>query len=51
MIKKEAKLKGFGLYFPVQGLCSDNAAMIAGLAYRLHKKGIESKLDITARLS
>ena len=48
MIKRESMFKNFKLYFPPLDLCSDNAAMVAGLAYRLYKKGIRSTLDITA---
>ncbi|MDP2981577.1 MAG: tRNA (adenosine(37)-N6)-threonylcarbamoyltransferase complex transferase subunit TsaD [Candidatus Omnitrophota bacterium] len=50
MMQREAKYKDFKLYFPPLGLCSDNAAMIAGLGYRLYKKGIKASLDITARV-
>jgi len=50
MIKRQAMFKDFKVYFPGLQLCSDNAAMVAGLAYRLYKKGIRSKLDITARV-
>jgi len=50
MITRESIFKGFKLYFPPVDLCSDNAAMVAGLAYRLHKKGIRSSLDITAQV-
>jgi len=35
MMQREAMYRGFKLYFPPLNLCSDNAAMIAGLAYRL----------------
>jgi N6-L-threonylcarbamoyladenine synthase len=50
MMQREARYKDFKLYFPPLGLCSDNAAMIAGLGYRLYKKGIKASLDITARV-
>ena len=50
MMQREARYKGFKLYFPPLNLCSDNAAMVAGLAYRLYKKGIRSSLEITARI-
>ena len=50
MMKREARYKDFKLYFPPLGLCSDNAAMIAGFGYRLYKKGIKASLDITARV-
>ncbi|MBU4343762.1 MAG: tRNA (adenosine(37)-N6)-threonylcarbamoyltransferase complex transferase subunit TsaD [Candidatus Omnitrophica bacterium] len=50
MIKREAMFRDFKVYFPALQLCSDNAAMVAGLAYRLHRKGVRSGLDITARV-
>ena len=50
MMQREAKYKDFKLYFPPLGLCSDNAAMIAGLGYRLYKKGTIARLDVTARV-
>lgn len=50
MITKESMFRKFKLYFPPLKLCSDNAVMIAGLAYQLYKKGIESSLDITAQV-
>lgn len=34
---QEAKKKGVSVFFPSQGLCSDNAAMVAGLGYWLFK--------------
>jgi len=49
MMQREAVYKDFKLYFPPMYLCSDNAAMTAGLGYRLYKKGIKARLDITAR--
>ncbi|MBU1061767.1 MAG: tRNA (adenosine(37)-N6)-threonylcarbamoyltransferase complex transferase subunit TsaD [Candidatus Omnitrophica bacterium] len=50
MITRESMFRGFKAYFPPIDLCSDNAVMVAGVAYRLYKKGIESGLDITAAL-
>ncbi|MCX5687034.1 MAG: tRNA (adenosine(37)-N6)-threonylcarbamoyltransferase complex transferase subunit TsaD, partial [Candidatus Omnitrophica bacterium] len=50
MMQREAKYKNLKLYFPPLNLCSDNAAMVAGLGYRLYKKGIQSLLNFTARL-
>ena len=38
-------------YFPAQSLCMDNAAMIAGLAYQLFKKGYRSDLSLTVDLN
>lgn len=48
MFTREAAFKNFRVYFPPLSLCSDNAAMVAGLAYRLYKKGIRSPISITA---
>lgn len=35
--------KGIKCYFPLRQLCMDNAAMVAGLGYRLFKKGYNLK--------
>jgi len=37
--KAAAAEKGIECYFPSKGLCTDNAAMVAGLGYQLYKKG------------
>jgi len=37
-------------YFPDKTLCMDNAAMVAGLAYRLFKKGLRSDFNLTAQV-
>jgi len=37
MMQREAMYRGLKLYFPPLSLCSDNAAMVAGLGYRLYK--------------
>ncbi|MCX5692181.1 MAG: tRNA (adenosine(37)-N6)-threonylcarbamoyltransferase complex transferase subunit TsaD [Candidatus Omnitrophica bacterium] len=50
MMQREAKYKDFKLYFPPMSLCSDNAAMTAGLGYKLYKKGIKAQLDMTVRV-
>ena len=50
MIARESVFRNFKAYFPLLDLCSDNAAMIAGLAYRLYKKGVRTPLDITANV-
>lgn len=42
------KLDGIEVAFPSMKLCTDNGAMIAGLAYRYLADGIRSPLDITA---
>lgn len=47
-IALEAKIKNFNVYYPPLNLCSDNAAMVAGLGYWLYKKGHRAKFDITA---
>lgn len=36
---EEAKANGIEVYFPSKELCADNAAMVAGLGYRLFKNG------------
>jgi N6-L-threonylcarbamoyladenine synthase len=43
-----ANSRGIECYFPSKELCMDNAAMVAGLGYRLFKKGLKSELDLTA---
>ena len=48
MMQREAVYRNFKLYFPPFDLCSDNAGMVAGLAYRLYKKGKRASLDMTA---
>ncbi|MBU1006315.1 MAG: tRNA (adenosine(37)-N6)-threonylcarbamoyltransferase complex transferase subunit TsaD [Candidatus Omnitrophica bacterium] len=47
MIRESFSLEKFKAYFPPLALCSDNAAMVAGLAYRMYKKGITSSLDVS----
>jgi len=42
------KLEGIEVAFPSMQLCTDNGAMIAGLAYRYFKDGIQSPLNISA---
>jgi N6-L-threonylcarbamoyladenine synthase len=48
IIAKESIFRNFKAYFPPLNLCTDNASMVAGLGYRLYKKGIISHMDITA---
>ncbi|MCX5703839.1 MAG: tRNA (adenosine(37)-N6)-threonylcarbamoyltransferase complex transferase subunit TsaD [Candidatus Omnitrophica bacterium] len=43
--------EGIVCYFPPKDLCMDNAAMVAGLGYRLFKQGIISDLGLTAQLN
>jgi N6-L-threonylcarbamoyladenine synthase len=45
-----AREKDYNVYFPSKEFCMDNAAMVAGLAYRLFKKGRVSGLDLNACL-
>jgi len=37
--RRECSCYGIDVFFPVKSLCTDNAAMVAGLGYRLYKKG------------
>lgn len=39
------------VYFPARQLCMDNAAMVAGLGYRLFKKGHKSDLSLDVGLN
>lgn len=41
------KESGFKCYFPSKELCMDNAAMVAGLGYRLFRKGYRSNLNLS----
>jgi N6-L-threonylcarbamoyladenine synthase len=45
-----AKDTGIKLYYPDKALCTDNAAMVAGLGSRLFKKGFVSDLYLTTVL-
>ncbi len=47
----EARQKKVEIYFPAQELCLDNAAMVAGLGYKLFKKGYCSNLGLSADLN
>ncbi len=44
----EARKNKVKVYFPQPKLCLDNAAMVAGLGYRLFKAGHRSNLDLSA---
>jgi len=44
---KEAERDGLEIYLPELSLCTDNAAMVAGLGYRLYKKGYRSDLKLS----
>lgn len=43
---EKAKRGNIKVYFPEKILCTDNAAMVAGLGYQLFKKGYSSGLDL-----
>lgn len=42
---------GIGCFFPDIGLCMDNAAMVAGLAYFLYKQGARDNLYLNTQLN
>jgi N6-L-threonylcarbamoyladenine synthase len=48
MFSREAKKRGFEVYFPHKELCTDNAAMIAACGYDHYKRGEVSPLTIKA---
>jgi len=48
-IQKAAIENGIELFIPPKRLCLDNAVMVAGLGGALYKKGIKSRLTITAQ--
>jgi len=50
IINSESIFRNFKVYFPELKLCSDNAAMVAGFAYHLIKKGYSSGLDMSAKV-
>ncbi|TRZ94121.1 tRNA (adenosine(37)-N6)-threonylcarbamoyltransferase complex transferase subunit TsaD [bacterium] len=43
--------KGMKVYFPAREFCLDNAAMIAGLGFRLYKEGFRADLKLGANLN
>ncbi|MFH1889057.1 MAG: tRNA (adenosine(37)-N6)-threonylcarbamoyltransferase complex transferase subunit TsaD [Candidatus Omnitrophota bacterium] len=45
-LRSEAGRDGLDIFFPPTRLCLDNAAMVAGLGYRLFRKGYRSGLDL-----
>jgi len=47
---EEAGGQDLRVYFPSPELCLDNAAMVAGLGYRLFRKGYVSDLNLNANL-
>jgi N6-L-threonylcarbamoyladenine synthase len=48
---QKTKENNINCYFPSHELCLDNAAMVAGLGYRLFKKGHRSTLDLNVDLN
>ena len=48
-LKAECDKRGWRLALPPMTLCTDNAAMIAGLAHDLYLAGVNSPLDLEAR--
>ncbi len=42
--------EGIECFFPSRSLCTDNASMVAGLAYPLFRRGLRSGLDLTAEI-
>jgi len=49
MFLLEGKKQNIKVYFPPLSLCTDNAAMVAGLAYHLAQKGVVGTLDLNPR--
>jgi N6-L-threonylcarbamoyladenine synthase len=47
---QKAKERGLHLFLPAKEYCTDNAAMVAGLGYRLYKLGRKSNLNLIADL-
>jgi N6-L-threonylcarbamoyladenine synthase len=45
---REANRNNINLYLPPRELCTDNAAMVAGLGYQLFRRGHCSELDLSA---
>ena len=49
-LSQKTKEAGLDVYFPEKEFCMDNAAMVAGLGYRLFRKGRISSLGLSAEL-
>ncbi len=49
--KSQAKENKVWCYFPEKEFSTDNAAMVAGLGYRLYKKGYRSNLNLEVELN
>jgi len=50
VFEAQAKAHRIKVYFPPRNFCIDNAAMVAGFGYQLHKKGIKSELNLSVEL-
>lgn len=48
---QKAQKEGFKVCYPSLVLCTDNGAMIAGVAYHLYQEGVRSGLDLGAYAS
>ncbi|PIE33368.1 tRNA (adenosine(37)-N6)-threonylcarbamoyltransferase complex transferase subunit TsaD [candidate division KSB3 bacterium] len=44
----DAQQQGIAVYYPPLVMCTDNGAMIAGVAYHLYQEGVRSGLDLNA---
>ncbi|HTY45656.1 MAG TPA: tRNA (adenosine(37)-N6)-threonylcarbamoyltransferase complex transferase subunit TsaD [Patescibacteria group bacterium] len=51
VFRQQAPAAGVEVYFPPKPLCMDNAAMVAGLGYRLYMKGARSDLSLGVELN
>jgi len=47
--QEEAEREGLKIYLPQKNLCTDNAAMVAGIGYHLFKMGYRSELNLSAQ--
>jgi N6-L-threonylcarbamoyladenine synthase len=48
-LSEKGRELGLKVVYPSLALCTDNAAIIAGLGYHLFKKGVQSGLDLSAK--
>ena len=47
LLNREADSQGIHVFFPPMSVCTDNAAMIAGLGFHNFLKGKEKRIDRT----
>ena len=47
-LERAAKKEDVRLFLPERKYCTDNAAMVAGLAFHLHEAGLVAPLDLDA---